>query len=94
MYCSLFLRENLQKAIRPSVYPVRSMYGDDFIDSLKVKDMNGQTVMVDDFQIVKESFDLYLRHTIENIYNPEESFRMTDHLKKCDYCPYAQLCQR
>jgi CRISPR/Cas system-associated exonuclease Cas4 (RecB family) len=94
MYCSMFLKENEYHLVRPSVYPVRSMFGDDFIDCLRIKDINGQSVLVDDFEKVRESFDFYLQQTIENIFSPDESFRMTEHLKKCDFCPFARLCQR
>ncbi len=94
MYCSIFLMENMQKAVRPSVYPVRNMYSEDFIDSLYVKDMNGQSVSVDDFEKVRVKFNLFLQLTIEKIFNPDESFIMTEHLKKCGFCPFARLCQR
>ena len=94
MYCSVYIREDIKKAIRPSIYPVRSMYNDDFIDSLKVKDLNGQIVLVDDYEKVRESFDFHLQQTIEKIFDQDESFRMTENLKKCDFCPYAKLCQR
>jgi hypothetical protein len=50
--------------------------------------------MVDDFGKVRESFDLLLQQTIEKIFSQHESFRMTENLKKCDFCPYVKLCQR
>jgi CRISPR/Cas system-associated exonuclease Cas4 (RecB family) len=94
MYCSIFRKENVEMKVRPSVYPVRSMFSDDFTDFLKVKDISGQAILVDDFEKVMESFDLNLRQTIENIFKIDESFRMTENLKKCDFCPFARLCQR
>jgi CRISPR/Cas system-associated exonuclease Cas4 (RecB family) len=94
MYCSMFLKENVHKRVRPSVYPVRSMNSEDFTDSLIVKDLNGAALLVDDFEKLRESFDLYLQQTIEKIFGPDEPFRMTANLRKCDYCPYSRLCQR
>jgi hypothetical protein len=81
-------------ALRPAVYPVRSMFSQDFDDSLKIKDLNGQTVLVDDFEKVKEPYEYWLRQTIEIIFNQDEAFSMTDNLKKCDFCPFIKLCQR
>jgi CRISPR/Cas system-associated exonuclease Cas4 (RecB family) len=94
MYCSVFLKDNLKMFVRPAVYPVRSMFSSDFDDSLKVKDLNGQAVLVDNFEKVKEPYEFWLRQTIEKIFNQDESFSMTDNLKKCDYCPFIKLCQR
>ena len=90
----MFLRANEQIAVRPSIYTLRNMNTDDFIDTLKVRELNGQNIMVDDFAKVREVFEIHLKDTIGKIFDPDESFRMTDHLKKCDYCPFSQLCQR
>jgi CRISPR/Cas system-associated exonuclease Cas4 (RecB family) len=94
MYCSVFLKENLNISVKPVVYPVRSMFSSDFDDSLKVKDLDGQPVLVDDFLKVKLSYEFWLQQTIEKIFNHDESFSMTVNLKKCDYCPFIKLCQR
>lgn len=94
MYCGVLLKENLQMSVRPAIYPVRSMFSSDFEDSLKVKDINGQVVLVDDYDKVKEPYEFWLRQTIEKIFNQDESFYMTDNPKKCDYCPFMKLCQR
>jgi len=48
----------------------------------------------DDFDKVRVQFNLFLQQTIEKIFNPDESLRMTEHLKKCGFCPFARLCQR
>lgn len=94
LYCSVFLKENKQQNVRPAVYPVRGMYSNDFSDFLRIKDLNGEVVLVDNFEKVREIFDSYLDQTIEKIFSTQESFRMTNHLKKCDFCPYIRLCQR
>ena len=94
MYCSVILKDSLEVSVRPAVYPVRSMYSGDFEDSLKVKDLNGLTVFVDDFEKIRVLYEFQLRQTIEKFFNQDESFTMTENLKKCDYCPYARLCQR
>jgi hypothetical protein len=94
MYCNVFNTGNEQYRVCPVIYPVRNMYNDDFNDTLKVKDLNGLAVLVDDFEKVRDSFRSYLKLTIENIFNPELPFTMTENLKKCDFCPFAGLCQR
>jgi hypothetical protein len=94
MYCSIYFGSNNNLQFRPAIYPVRNMYSLDFDDSLKIQDLNGQPVLVDDFSKVRESFNSMLKLTIENIFNPEAPFNMTENLRKCNFCPYARLCQR
>jgi hypothetical protein len=94
MYCYVLLSAKNESRVLPSVYPVRSMYSDDFTDRLTIKDIDGHPLDVRDFGILRESFGLFLSKTVENIFDSEVSFRMTDNLKKCEHCPYAKLCQR
>jgi hypothetical protein len=94
MYCNLFMLEQSEVHVRPSIYSVRNMFNPDYVDTLRIKDLNGQAVRVDDFGALYESFNSLLIQTIEKIFNPDEPFRMTENLKRCDYCPYARLCQR
>lgn len=94
MYCYVLLTSGMESSVRPSVYPVRNMYDEDFVDSLTVRDSDGQKILITDFGKIRELFGLHLEKTIEKIFDPEESFRMTDDLKKCSVCPYARLCQR
>jgi CRISPR/Cas system-associated exonuclease Cas4 (RecB family) len=94
MYCNVLVKQNSDSKLRPVIYAIRGMSDSYYSDYLKVKDMNGMPVVVDDYSLVSGIFDHYLQITIENIFNPDESFMMTEHLKKCEYCPYSRLCQR
>jgi hypothetical protein len=94
MYCDIFVKENSKLRVRPAVYPVRSLYEIDFEDSVEVKDLNGLAGLVDDFEKIRESFGFGLKQTVEKIFDPGESFIMTDNLQKCAFCPFARLCQR
>jgi hypothetical protein len=94
MYCSIYKKENSHDTVRPAIYTVRSMYGKDFEDSLRVKDSNGQAVLINDFERIKDSYEFQLCQTIEKIFNQNEPFTMTNNVKKCEYCPFIKLCQR
>jgi hypothetical protein len=94
MYCNIIMLEQNGMHIHPSIYSVRNMFNADFIDTLRIKDLNGQAVRVDDFGEVFESFNSLLMLTIQTIFNPDEPFRMTENLKRCEYCPFKKLCQR
>jgi CRISPR/Cas system-associated exonuclease Cas4 (RecB family) len=94
MYCYVLLAAGSESSVHPSVYPVRNMYNEDFIDTLTIRDADGQNMLISNFGEVRELFGLHLANTIERIFDIEEPFRMTDNLKTCEDCPYARLCQR
>ena len=94
MYCSIFKSENPDKHICPSIYPVRSMYNDDFKDSLTIKLFYGESLFLDDFDIVRQIFDNGLELVIADIFSKEKLFKMTDNRRICSLCQYSELCQR
>jgi hypothetical protein len=94
MYCSMFLTNNEAVKVSPVVYSVRNMFSSGYTGAPEIKDFHGQSLLVEDYNIVRELFGLYLSQTVEKIFKNDEPFRMTENLKKCDYCPFARLCQR
>jgi CRISPR/Cas system-associated exonuclease Cas4 (RecB family) len=94
MYCNIYIFTHNNLQIRPVIYPVRSMFSPEFEESLEIKDFSGQSLILDDFFKVRELFNSMLSQTLEDIFNPETSFIMTENLRKCSFCPYARLCQR
>lgn len=35
-----------------------------------------------------------LKHIFNNIFDPEKSFQQTEHISKCEHCPYVSICGR
>ncbi len=94
MYCSIFKSENPDKIIHPAIYPVRGMYNEDFRDTLSIRSINGEQLILEDFDIVRQLFDTSLEMVISDIFSEERPFKMTENIRKCSLCPYAGLCQR
>lgn len=94
IYCEVFLRKNPGLIVRPSLYAVRNMSDINFSDRLVVKEHEGVKLLVDDYSVIRNAFSFYLMGTIQKIFDKNEPFIMTVHRRKCESCPYRQLCQR
>jgi hypothetical protein len=94
LYCEAYLSDNAGSTVRPSIYKVKKLSPERFSDTLKIREEKKSDLLLDDYQIIRESFLEGLREVITLIFSPEEPFRMTKSINKCGYCPYRALCQR
>jgi hypothetical protein len=94
MYCEIFSLENSGTRVRPSMYALRSLAGHSFSDFLIVGTLKDPEVRVDDYSLIREDYSVGLLKTIESIFDKTTRFTMTEHLRKCEYCPFRQLCRR
>jgi hypothetical protein len=93
MYCEIYSLNEPGKKIRPSLYPVRKMFADDFSDIFHIKKgpLDGN---IDDYSVIREVFTGLLGSVISDIFNKSRPFLMTTDTLKCRYCPYCSLCNR
>jgi CRISPR/Cas system-associated exonuclease Cas4 (RecB family) len=70
------------------------MFGDDFNPYLQQKQPYKTGVEVNDYREFEAEYKEALTTLLEDIYNPEIPFDQTDDLKKCEYCPYKEICGR
>ena len=94
MYCEIFSRENPDVRIRPSLYAVRNLPGKGFSDRLIVKKAREGRLIVSDYSEIRNEYLPRLVSTLETIFNRNEPYTMTGHRRKCEICPYTQLCRR
>ena len=94
MYCELFARENPGMKIRPSLYAVRNLSDAGFSDHLVLKKGKEEKILVSDYSEIRDEYSSLLKSTLESIFSRSEPFIMTEHRRKCEICPYRQLCQR
>ncbi len=94
LYCEAFLAENPEVKVKPSIYKVRELPGENSPDMLRIKFEKNQELLVEDYQQVRGEFLDGLRSTIATIFSKGEPFVMTTNTRKCGYCPYRGLCQR
>jgi CRISPR/Cas system-associated exonuclease Cas4 (RecB family) len=94
MYCELFARNNPETKVRPSLYAVRNLAETGFSDQLFIKNGKDGEAIVNDYSEIRNEYMYRLKSSIESIFSTSEPFIMTEHRRKCEFCPYKQLCQR
>jgi hypothetical protein len=80
--------------LKPAIFNLREMFGDDFNPYLQQKQPYKTGVEVNDYREFQDEYKEGLTILLEDIYNPEVPFDQTDDLKKCSYCPYKEICGR
>jgi len=80
--------------LKPAIFNLREMFGDDFNPYLQLKLPRKEGVEVNDYRQFEEEYKTGLKSLLEDIYNPDIPFDQTDDLKKCGYCPYKEICGR
>ena len=94
LYCEAWLSVNAGFAVQPSIYKVKELSAQKFSDTLRIVEEKKRDILLEDYQLVRNSFMEGLRGVVSAIFSPGEPFRMTANISKCRYCPYRGLCQR
>ena len=73
--------------VSPALLFIQHAIGDDYTPILKFgKDS------ITDISIYTEDFLSKLKELIEDIFNPNIAFIPTENTKRCQYCPYREIC--
>ncbi|WP_296702200.1 PD-(D/E)XK nuclease family protein, partial [Algoriphagus sp.] len=80
--------------LKPAIFNLREMFGDDFNPYLQFKLPRKEGAVVNDYRQFEEEYKTGLKALLEDIYNPEIPFDQTEDVKKCEYCPYREICGR
>ena len=89
-------RQNLP--VSPALIFIRKVGTEDYNPTLTLKtdDPNGgkttKLYPINDIEEVADDFCMELRKLLEEIFDPSIPFSPTDNKKRCEYCPYANLC--
>jgi CRISPR/Cas system-associated exonuclease Cas4 (RecB family) len=94
MYCEMLSADNSGLMVRPSLYSVRNMTGEEFSDKLIIAPDRNTKMVIDDYSQIRSEYSDGLKQTIENMFRPDSPFTMTEHVRKCEYCPFIKLCRR
>jgi CRISPR/Cas system-associated exonuclease Cas4 (RecB family) len=95
LYCEGYLSLNPGAKVRPSIYKVKSIPGEEANDHLLIKPVGQDEIAVDDYNTVRQEYLQSLQSAAGIILGSNEPFIMTNDLwGKCSYCPYRVLCKR
>ena len=73
--------------VSPALLFIQHATGDDYTPILKF----GKDIITD-ISIYTEDFLSKLKELIEDIFNPNIAFNPTENTKRCQYCPYREIC--
>jgi hypothetical protein len=92
IYCEGYLAEAPDGKVRPSVYRLRNLSGDDNSDYLEIRN---QGILLEDYQRVREEFLSNFRILLTAVFSGSDPFIMTKNARTtCQWCPYRILCRR
>jgi hypothetical protein len=95
LYCEAFLSKKPGIVICPSIYKIRKLGNDKVNDMLRIKTDARNSILVNDYSIIRDTFLDGLKGLITRMMDKSEPFTMTaDKNGKCPYCPYKALCMR
>jgi len=92
LYC-LFYNQNTDienETITPGVFNIKDLFSYDFDVKIKM----GRSNVIHDFNQIEEVYLEVLKENLTELFNPEIDFDQTEDYKKCDYCPYVEICMR
>lgn len=73
----------------PGLLYIQKANADDYSPVLKL-----DNEIIEDIEEFETGFEGNLRRLLNEIFNPSVPFRATEDTKRCEYCPYIQLCGR
>jgi hypothetical protein len=95
LYCEGYLKTRPDAIVRPSVYKIRKIPGEQLNDKLIIKVPKKEESQVDDFNTVRNEFLEGLNSVVKSVFSRDEPFVMTSDIRnKCSWCPYRVLCMR
>jgi hypothetical protein len=95
LYCEGYLSKMPEARVRPSVYKIKRLPGEQLNDKLIIKPSKTDEFQVDDYSVLRNEFLESLKSAVRSIFSKNEPFVMTSDIRnKCSWCPYRVLCMR
>jgi CRISPR/Cas system-associated exonuclease Cas4 (RecB family) len=97
LYCLLYASagNNSEKVIMPGIFNSREMFDNDFDFRLGIKTpRKSELAYINDIRSILVPFQTALSSLLEQMFSTDQPFDQTEDLKKCELCPYAQICHR
>lgn len=80
--------------LKPAIFNFKEIFKDTFSPYLSLKEGRNLIDNVDDYRVYHEEFLSELSGLLSNLMDREQAFDQTEDLKKCEYCPYREICGR
>ncbi|MEN9919479.1 MAG: hypothetical protein RL662_1915 [Bacteroidota bacterium] len=93
MYAHLYLLDFPKIRLEPGIYYLRNLFDTDF-DSCVTSKMSNGKLRINDFAEIREEFKTYFDTCLEEIFDPNLSFRQTPTGKACEWCSFTNICKK
>jgi ATP-dependent exoDNAse (exonuclease V) beta subunit len=80
--------------LKPAIFNLKEIFAEDFNPYLQLREPRKSGIELTDYRDHQEEYVAGLKGLLEEMYNPGVPFSQTDDLKKCEYCPYKEICGR
>lgn len=90
LYAMMLYRTRYTDAI-PALFYMRGIQKADYSPLLNDKELNERGVP---YSRYSETFERFVRETLEEIYNAEIPFRQCEEVDTCEYCDFKTICNR
>ncbi|AGA80257.1 PD-(D/E)XK nuclease family protein [Echinicola vietnamensis] len=80
--------------LKPAIINLKEIFNDDFNPYLQVKERGGKKEELDNYLDFQEQFEEGLKGMLSEIFDESIPFDQTEDLKKCQYCPFKDICGR
>ena len=80
--------------LKPAIINLKEIFSEDFNPYLQFKEARKPGIELLDYKDHQEEYEAGLKGLLEEMYDPSIPFSQTDDLKKCEYCPYKEICGR
>lgn len=88
IYSLIYSENSGESNIQPAIYALRKLFEENFSPYIKLD----KNLFI--FSEAVEDFKSLLLELIAGIFSEENTFKQTQHEKKCEYCPYNKICRR
>lgn len=92
IYQATFPKNNAP--LKPAIINLKEIFSDEFNPYLQMKESRKPGIELNDYRDYEEEYKAGLKGLLEEMYDPGVPFSQTDDLKKCEYCPYREMCGR
>ncbi|AWW29361.1 PD-(D/E)XK nuclease family protein [Echinicola strongylocentroti] len=83
-----------KKPLKPAIFNLREIFNEDFNPYLQLKEGRGGRQELENYLDYEIPFEEGLREMLSEIFDKDVPFDQTEDLKKCEYCPYKEICGR
>ena len=78
-----------QKPLKPGIFNIKEIYNPKFNPFLQLDGLE-----ISDYREVEEEFRTGITGLLTEIFDPGIPFTQTEELKKCEFCPFKEICGR